>query len=262
MIFTLLLTLSLDMSLPEFTPQEDLSGNYIVSDYDVSAGEAFTRSISSDELAEVGLSPSAEARSVDTSSNDSALLDELSDFHSDNNAYWEQFLADYESNYFKKNVATVSSPAKFWIGSSGSISTSVVNTYKFAYCEVIKGHTYTINGLYFPVLASGASFRSGFVADINNPGSSVVSFHNFYSQDPNGYTFTAPMNGFYVLCVNSGDNNVRGFNLIETLTYREDITEIRNEMNMKFRVLIFLTLISFTYPIVVSISKNIVGGKS
>lgn len=41
----LLLALALDMSLPEFQPQEDLSGNYIVGTYDVSNDEVIVEEI-------------------------------------------------------------------------------------------------------------------------------------------------------------------------------------------------------------------------
>ena len=39
MIFFLFLVAGLDLTLPEFQPETDLSGNYIVSDFDVSSGE-------------------------------------------------------------------------------------------------------------------------------------------------------------------------------------------------------------------------------
>lgn len=263
-IYALMLTLGLDMSLPEFQPEKDLSGNYIVGTYDVSSGDVYVETLDTIPVGDnssvddsLSTSP-VRIETLSVSGNDD-VVSAIEQFNADNNAYWEQFIADYESNYFKKNVGTFVSPNPFWIGSTGGITSQSVNTYKFVYCEVKKGHTYTLNGVLFPLSSGSGTYRSGFVPDLTEHGLSVISFHNFYSNNPNGYTFTAPINGYYCLCVNSTDT-FRGFNLIETLTYREDITEIRSEMNMKFRVLIFLTLMSLVYPIVCSISKNIIGG--
>ena len=40
LLFSLVLSMGLDMTLPEFQPDVDVSGNYIVSDYDVSGSDA------------------------------------------------------------------------------------------------------------------------------------------------------------------------------------------------------------------------------
>ena len=63
MIFALLLTMGLDMSLPEFEPTVDVSGDYIVGSYDVSANEFVVEKIS-----EVDLSPSPELFTADSES--------------------------------------------------------------------------------------------------------------------------------------------------------------------------------------------------
>ena len=48
-IIPLLLTMGLDMSLPEFQPTTDVSGNYIVGSYDVSLSAIKSTTISSNE---------------------------------------------------------------------------------------------------------------------------------------------------------------------------------------------------------------------
>lgn len=246
------------MTLPEFEPDTDLSGNYIVSGYDVSSGESIVEEVPAAELLEsVVLRTEATAETQD-------VVDAINQFNTDNSQFWETFLADYESNYFKKNIATFVSPALFWIGSNGSISSPLSNTQRFAYCEVLKGNTYTVNDLGFPDnVTSSSSFRSGFVEDLNSPGANVISFHNFFATDPNGYTFTSPIDGYFIICINNSSSVYRGFNLIETLTYREDITKIlkRIEANeVRLRSILFICLINFAYPIVISSFKNFFGG--
>ena len=50
LLFSLVLSMGLDMSLPEFQPDVDVSGNYIVSDYDTSGNDSFVTFVSPDTV--------------------------------------------------------------------------------------------------------------------------------------------------------------------------------------------------------------------
>lgn len=226
MIFAFLLASGLDMSLPEFTPQVDLSGNYIVSEFDVSTGESSADLISSEELAEVGLSPSAELRSAESYLTTS-ILQGYGFITSDGTP---RIIRDSSRNirYVQLSVGyiyTFSSDApRIWLSYSlendSPITevTSPIQVEQTAYLCVLD--TRYLNVISQPV--SIPDDPSG-----NDPS----------GNDPSGGDF-------------DDTNIVQGLN------------ELKDLVDVKFRVLIFLVLINFSYPVVVSICKNIVGGKS
>lgn len=79
-LFALLLTAGLDFSLPEFQP-DDISGNYIVSQYDISENEYIAVDISSDDVSLNNVVLASPAQGADASISypydDTILLDKL-----------------------------------------------------------------------------------------------------------------------------------------------------------------------------------------
>lgn len=254
-LFSILLTAGLDLSLLEFQP-EDVSGNYIVSEYDVSGDEFIAVEVPATELAEsVALRTEATAETQD-------VVDAINSMNDDNNRYWELFLDSYPINVDHVLRSSYISSNSWKFSSSGGIASAGGNNDKLAYIPVSAGITYYISSVTEP---SVTYYRYGVVNDLTSP-TSVTNFVNDPS-DLTSISVTASQDGF--LCFYISLSKEIGFTANWTTIEQESYTlselgnavmEIRSNNDMKFRILIFLTLINFAYPIVISSFKNFFGG--
>lgn len=252
-LFSILLTAGLDLSLPEFQP-EDVSGNYIVSEYDVSADEFIAVEVPATELAEsVALRTEATAETQD-------VVDAINSMNDDNNRYWELFLDSYPTEVSHVLRSTYVSGISWKFTSSGNISSAGGSSDLAAYIPVEAGLTYYISGITSP---SFNTFRYGVVNSFDSP--TVVT--NFGSGNISDLTISPSQSGYLVFYINY--SREIGF-LAQWTSIEQDsytlselgnaVVEIRSNNDMKFRILIFLTLINFAYPIVISSFKNFFGG--
>lgn len=252
-LFSILLSAGLDLSLPEFQ-SVDVSGNYIVSEYDVSANEFVAVEVPVDQLPGPGVFR-AEADQAD-----SDIVSAIQTLNDDNNRYWELFLDSYPINveHVLRSSFIASSSWKF--SANGTITSAGGANDHIAYIPVEAGITYYISGITLP---SFNSYRIGVVNDLDSP--TVVT--NFSSGTPESLTVEASQSGYLVFFINYSKEI--GF-LSQWFTVEQDsytlselgnsVMEIRSNNDMKFRILIFLTLINFAYPIVISSFKNFFGG--
>lgn len=252
-LFSLLLTAGLDLTLPEFEP-DDVSGNYIVSEYDVSGDEFVAVEVPATELSEsVGLRTEAASDTQD-------VVDAIQTMNEDNNHYWELFLDSYpvEVNHSLRSTYVTALSWKFT--SSGGFTNAGGARDHYSYIPVTVGIEYDLSNITSPTFNS---YRYGVVNDLNNP--NVVT--NFGSGNISELNFVAGQTGYFVFYINY-DKEI-GFLANWTTIEQESYTlselgnavmEIRSNNDMKFRILIFLTLINFAYPIVISSFKNFFGG--
>lgn len=256
-LLSILLTAGLDLSLPEFEP-DDVSGNYIVSEYDVSGDEFVAVDVPAAELSgNAGLRSEAPAAESDD------IVSAIQNLNDDNNNYWELFLDSYiiEVNHSLSSLSARRNTG--WIVNQGLIETTTNQNYYLTPCPVEDGITYTVSSISVP---SYNTYSYYVVDDLDNP--TVVTNYGRLNplQDP--FSFTAGQNGYFVMQINYG-SPFGSYNLSWVTQERESYTlselgnavmEIRSNNDMKFRILIFLTLINFAYPIVISSFKNFFGG--
>lgn len=183
-MFYLLLTLALDMSLPEFQPTPDISGNYIVSS--VSENESSVELLS--ELPPITYAAVNEA-------DNTAIVDAINESISHNDAYWELFLDSYPIEVSHDMRSLYKAPLTWRFTSAGLIDHTSATNGRIAYIPVNIGVTYNISDV-----TSGGGFtqnyRVGVVDDIENP----TQVTNFVSNSSlfNGVSITPSMNGYLV----------------------------------------------------------------
>lgn len=258
-LFSFVLSMGLDMSLPEFQPDVDVSGNYIVSEFDVSGSDSsgydsFVAFVSPDSVV---------LNNVDSNSDDD-IVAAINQLNEDNNNYWELFLDSYsvESTQY---LNTVFYTFQGWrINSDGTLSVSSTGNDVYGLVEVQSGVTYTV--LSISDVPSTVYF--GVVNSISSP-TNLTNFYSVSSSSFESFTFTASQDGYFVI---QSYTNVRhpSAQLSYVQVNRESYTlselgnavvSIRDDFNVKFRAILFVCLFIFLYPIAMSICKNIVGGK-
>ena len=171
-LFSILLSAGLDLSLPEFEP-DDVSGNYIVSEYDVSGDEFFAVEVPATELSEsVGLRTEAAAETQD-------VVDAIQTMNDDNNHYWELFLDSYiiDVNHSLSSLSARRNTG--WIVDQGLVETTSNQNYYLTPCPVEDGITYTVSSISVPSYNTYAFYV---VDDLANPCSysEAVIEHPFY----------------------------------------------------------------------------------
>lgn len=194
-LFSLLLSAGLDLSLPEFQP-DDVSGNYIVSSYDVSENEFSVTEVSFNDLLLSNVESSAlGADSTQEVSSNDDLISSIDSFHDDNNRYWEFFLDSYPINvhHSLRSTFVIGLPWKFT--SSGGFTSAGGNRDHYAYIPVVSGIEYSISNITVPTFNS---YRYGVVNDLNNP--TVVT--NFGSGNISELNFVSGQSGYLVFYVN------------------------------------------------------------
>lgn len=267
-LFPLILSAALDMSLPEFQPELDASGNYIVGYVDeneevvVEELEDLPASISSSPGDE-SLSPSQEIvySTADASSND-AVVSAIENLNLDNNAYWELFLDSYpvDETVFLTSQQIVNPTFRFesngLFGSSGAYSND-----RFAYIPVSVGSLYSIYNI---ENKPTNGFRIGVVDDLENP-TTITNFQ--VKNDLDDFSFYPSQNGYLVFMHNS--KVVPSFQATYVYTHQESYTlselgnavmEIKESNSIKIRAILLVCLFNFLYPIAMNIVHNIVGG--
>lgn len=255
-IFPILLSMGLDLSLPEFQPDVDVSGNYIVSSFDVSSDD-----ISDNDFSVSYIVPDSVVLSnVDTVSDDD-IVSAINQLNEDNNNYWELFLDSYPIEVSHVLRSTYVSGISWKFTSSGSISSAGGSGDLAAYIPVEIGLTYYISGITSP---SYNTFRYGVVNSLDSP--TVVT--NFGSGNISELTVSPSQSGYLVFYINYSREVgfLAEWNTIEQESYTlselgNAVVSMRDEFNIKFRALLFVCLFIFLYPIAMSICKNIVGGK-
>lgn len=195
-LFSLLLSAGLDLSLPEFQP-DDISGNYIVSSYDVSENEYSVSEISANDvfLSNVESMALGADSAEDVSSND-ALISSIDSFHEDNNCYWELFLDSYPINVHHTLAASYGSHWTWKFTSSGSIVSADSQNDRYAYVPVSIGLQYSISNITVPTFNF---YRVGVVNDINNP-TLVTDFREIQSPF-DSFSFRASQDGYLVFFI-------------------------------------------------------------
>lgn len=256
-LFSILLTAGLDLSLPEFQP-EDVSGNYIVSEYDISGDEYIAVEVPVAEL-----SVNAGLRSEAPAAESDGIVSAIQNLNDDNNNYWELFLDSYP--VYQDHVVLLESGSLFQYNTSGQVLAPNSATHNL-YAPVSSGVTYTIKDL--PSIAYNG-YNFGVVNSLElSEITTVTNYVRRSDNDNSDFTFTASQDGYFVAYVNYS-SPLNGGSLNWTTIEQESYTlselgnaviEIRSNNDMKFRILIFLTLINFAYPIVISSFKNFFGG--
>lgn len=255
-LFSILLAAGLDLSLPEFEP-DDVSGNYIVSEYDVSGDEFIAVEVPASELSEsVALRTEATTEAQD-------VVDAINSLNEDNNSYWELFLDSYPVS--QDHVVLLESASLFQYNTSGQVLAPNSSTHNL-YAPVSAGVTYTIKDL--PSIAYNR-YNFGVVNSLElSEITTVTNYVRRSDKDNSDFTFTASQDGYFVAYVNYS-SPLNGGSLNWTIIEQESYTlselgnavmEIRSNNDMKFRILIFLTFLNFAYPIVISSFKNFFGG--
>lgn len=266
-IYALMLTIGLDMTLPEFQPEKDLSGNYIVGTYDVSSGDVYVEILDDvpvDENSSVDDSLSTSPVRIETSSiseNDDVVT-AIQSLQDDNNAYWELFLDSYPIEINHSLGSSQLSNQSWFINTDSTVGVNNGN-YRICYVPVLSGINYTISNIAVPSYNRYSYFV---VDDLSNPTSVTNKGTLNPLTDP--FSVTPSQDGYFCLQINYG--NAFGSFVSDWITVEREsytlselgnaVVEIRSNNDIKFRVLIFLTLINLVYPIVCSISKNIIGG--
>lgn len=266
-IIPLLLTMGLDLSLPEFQPDTDISGNYVVGSYDVSSDEMTVELMSdnpvsgNDSAVTDSLSIVPADVSISSVSDNNEVVSAIEQLNADNNGYWELFLDSYPvsvSHSLRSSFVTAL-PWKFT--SSGGFTTAGGSHDCYAYMPVVSGIEYHISNITSPTFNS---YRYGVINDLNNP--TVVT--NFGTGNITELTFISGQSGYLVFYINY-DKEV-GFLADWTTIERESYTlselgnavvTMREEFNIKLRAVLFVCLMSFLYPIAMAIKKNILGGE-
>ena len=263
-LFAILLSSGLDMSLPEFEPTTDISGNYVYSDYDISENDVVVES----EVLPQGLTTGA-LRSSDTDNNsDEDIISSIEHFETTVSNYWELFLDPYDvPTDYNETSFNVSSPS-WTLGLDGS--TVVINRYPIqssvlCYYPVTSGIQYHISHV-----LQGYNAWCGVVDDISNP--SVLT-NTFYLSPTSAtsYDITPVQDGYFVLTRNytTSDYFDISWHVVETDSYTltemcdaivhmsEEMSSFKDEVYMEFRVIRFILLFTFILPVAMKIRDHI-----
>lgn len=261
MILELLLTMALDMSLPEFQPEVDISGNVIVSEFDISScdvsacevplddiniNDSQSKNISTEKTETVYYS----TQSLDASNND--IVTAIENMNYDNNVYWELFLDSYsvENNYSTVGVK-LNNPT-FKISSAGQLLPIENSTISVSYIPVMNNVTYTFTNL---KPNNYNNFFLGVVDDINNP--TVLYNFRLTQTYPTEFTVKPDIDGYFVVLM-YGTHNIT-FDANWTLVEKESYTlsEIGNaimntykSINAVVLILLFMAFCPFLTKVV------------
>lgn len=265
-IIPLLLTMGLDMSLPEFQPTTDVSGNYIVGSYDVSLDEIVVDFIAdnpvsgNDSAVTDSLSIVPAEVSISSVSDNNDIVVAIEQFNADNNEYWELFLDSYPVTVHHSLRSTYVTALPWKFTSGGGFSSAGGSNDHYAYIPVVSGFEYDISNITVP---SFNTYRYGVVNDLNNP--TVIT--NFGSGNITELNFVSGQSGYLVFYIsyNKEIGFLADWDTIERESYTlselgNAVVTLREEFNIKLRAVLFVCLMSFLYPIAMAIKTNILGG--
>lgn len=240
----LILALALDMSLPEFQPQEDLSGNYIVGTYDVSNDEVVVEEIPVEAFD--GLSVEAQQdqvilgnvlRSGNVVTIESSVLtnmrirDGALQSHSGDNLNYIFLSAGVEYTLYNLSSIQISS----------SLSRGATVT------QLDLSDTYTPSEDCY-ILRNNNSFYVTYISSGDNPEDPSGND----PEDPSGNDPGDPSGN------DPSGNDPSDDNISTDLTNIED--KLDNIITLQRSILLVL-LVSFLFPIIISCVKLLKGGK-
>ena len=257
-LFSLLLSAGLDLSLPEFQP-DDISGNYIVSSYDVSNNEYNVTEISANDvyLSNVESSALGADSAEEVSSND-ALISSIDSFHDDNNHNWELFLDSYPINVHHTLASSYANHWTWKFSGSGSILSANSENDRFAYVPVQTGIEYTISNITVPTFNS---YRAGVVNSIDSP-TLVTDFREVVSPFES-FTFRASQDGYLVFFISYSRQVgfVADWDIVEQESYTlselgNAVIETKQGLRWLYLLVFFNIILGLTYKVL-----DLFGGK-
>lgn len=238
MFIELLFCAALDMSLPEFQPQEDLSGKYIVGSYDVSENEFIIEDISSSDFLPIesenagqygGLSADGLRALMLESTRSTQLVDKY-------------IFGDTAKNYRIRN-------------NDGVMELQYHSGDYIQYIFLTAGHTYTINTssdtLYsFPGFYSHQPVTL-LESNVITPESDIYVSSNQYSLYASYQVQESVSDGDVDLSlleglVESVDNNIQAF---------------KDDIMIVIRAILFIALVTFLYPVTMACINYLKGDK-
>lgn len=241
MILEFLFCTALNMSLPEFQPQDDLSGNYIIGTYDVSSNEFIVEDVSASDLI---LNNDNEAGQNGGFSADGLRSILLSSTRSTQLVDKYVFSKTLNSHRITQN-------------SDGTYEISVHSSSKINYVKLDTGITYTITAFDSPLYS--CTSISGSHIPLTVLSSNVITPEStIYVTGGNGSIYAA-----YQVEETVTDGDV-DLSLLEGITQSIDdnIQHFNEDVMILFRALLLVNLVSFLYPIIISCVNNLKGGKN
>lgn len=242
-LLPIILTVVLDMSLPEFQPQIDLSGNYIIGEFDVSEGDF---EITETEDLPDGLTVEASVTGEDISDNilKNSLLDNSRSLetytinasvksgyrissgaiavHSGDNLYYVYLTAGIEYEVHGSNLYTASNLTK---------GTAVTSFSNLVYTPESNIYLLKENGTFYVTYTSGTPDDE---PSNNNPGGDV-----------SGDDIT-----------NNNPDNPSGGNIDDTA-----ILEVMHDIQIQLRCILFVCIWKFILPLAMKIRDHVFGLK-
>ena len=241
MIIEFLFCVALNMSLPEFQPEEDLSGNYIVGSYDVSNDEFIVEDVSSSDVDSADDNEAGQSGGISADGLRSLILSSTRSTQLVDKYVFSQTLSGHRIS--QKN--------------DGTYEISVHSSSKLNYITLESGITYTITAfdspLYFCTTISGSHIP---LTELSN--NVVTPDYTIYVTGGNGSIYATYQVEETVL-----DGEV-DLSLIEGITQNIDdnIQYFNEDVMIVLRALLLVNLIDFLYPIVISCVNNLKGGKN
>ena len=267
-IIPLLLTMGLDMSLPEFQPTTDISGNYVVGSYDVSSDDVTVELMAdnpvsgNDSAVTDSLSIVPAEVSISSVSDNNDVVSAIEQLNSDNNEYWELFLDSYPVTIHHTLHSSYSNHWTWKFSASGGILSANSDNDRFSYIPVQAGVEYSISNITVPTFNF---YRVGVVNSIDSP--TLVTDFREVSSPFESFTFRASQDGYLVFFISYSRQVgfVADWDTVERESYTlselgNAVVTMREEFNIKLRAVLFVCLMSFLYPIAMAIKTNILGG--
>lgn len=240
MFLELIFCAALNMSLPEFQPQEDLSGNYIVGTYDVSENEFYVDDVTTSDISfSQDLSSQHDGLSVDGLR--SMLLEASRSTQLVDKYIFSQTLSNHRISQ----------------KSDGTYEISYHSGRILNYIQLDSGITYTITAFDSPL------FYSTSISGTHIPLTELSS--NVVTPDTTIYV-TGGYGSIYATyqveeTVTDGEVDLSFIEgLVESIN--DNIQHFNQEIVVIVRALLLVALVSFLYPIIISCVNYLKGGKN
>ena len=240
MFLELMFCAALDMSLPEFQPKEDLSGNYIVGTYDVSENEFYVNDVSASDISFSQELPSQhDGLSVDGLR--SMLLEASRSTQLVDKYVFSQTLSGHRITQ----------------KSDGTYEISIHSSSKINYIELDSGITYTITAFDSPLYYS-TSLHGSHIPLTQLSSNVITPESTIYVTGGNGSIYAT-----YQVEETVSDGEV-DLSLLEGLveSLNDNIQSFNEEIAIIVRALLLVNLVNFLYPVIMACVNYLKGGKN
>lgn len=241
MFIELMFCAVLDMSLPEFQPQEDLSGNYIIGSYDVSENEFIVEDISSSDFLPIesenagqfgGLSADGLRALMLESTRSTQLVDKY------------VFSQTFNGHRVHEN-------------NDGYFEIQVHSSSKLNYIKLDSDITYTITAFDSP-LYSFTSLSGSHIPLTELSSNVITPSSNIYVTGGNGSIYAT-----YQVEETVSDGDV-DLSLLEGLveSINDNIQSFKDDIMIVIRAILFIALVTFLYPVTMACINYLKGDKN